>query len=72
MTSLLIELSELLEGAGRVVVAAEVPVGEPTIERQASFRGHEHLSPARLPLSVGNEAVEDIWIGLDRALRAAR
>lgn len=32
----------------------------------------EHLPPALLRLSVGIEAVEDLWVDLDRALRKAQ
>jgi cystathionine gamma-synthase len=42
---------------------------ESTIERRASIPGQEHLPPTLLRLSVGIEAVEDLWIDLDRALR---
>src|ERR1700686_1509117 len=42
---------------------------ESTIERRASIPGQEHLPPALLRLSVGIEAVEDLWTDLDRALR---
>jgi len=42
---------------------------ESTIERRATIPGHEHLPPALLRLSVGIEAVEDLWTDLDRALR---
>jgi cystathionine gamma-synthase len=42
---------------------------ESTIERRASIPGQEHLPPALLRLSVGIEAVEDLWADLDRALR---
>lgn len=34
-------------------------------------RGQEHLPPALLRLSVGTEAVEDLWSDLDNALRLA-
>lgn len=44
---------------------------ESTIERRASVPGQEHLPPALLRLSVGIEAVEDLWADLDRALRNA-
>lgn len=44
---------------------------ESTIERRASIPGQEHLPPALLRLSVGIEAVEDLWTDLDRALRNA-
>jgi len=41
---------------------------ESTIERRACIPGQEHLPAALLRLSVGIEAVEDLWIDLDRAL----
>jgi Cys/Met metabolism PLP-dependent enzyme len=44
---------------------------ESTMERRASVAGQEHLSPSLLRLSVGIEAVEDLWADLDRALRDA-
>ena len=42
---------------------------ESTIERRAAIPGQEHLPPTLLRLSVGIEAVEDLWTDLDRALR---
>jgi cystathionine gamma-synthase len=42
---------------------------ESTIERRASVPGQEHLPPSLLRLSVGIEAVEDLWNDLHRALR---
>jgi cystathionine gamma-synthase len=42
---------------------------ESTIERRAGIPGQEHLPPTLLRLSVGIEAVEDLWADLDRALR---
>src|SRR5438067_8527107 len=42
---------------------------ESTIERRASVPGQEHLPPSLLRLSVGIEAVEDLWADPDRALR---
>src|SRR5881396_3134660 len=44
---------------------------ESTIERRASIPGQKHLPPTLLRLSVGIEAVEDLWADLDRALRVA-
>jgi cystathionine gamma-synthase len=44
---------------------------ESTIERRASVPGQEHLPPSLLRLSVGIEAVEDLWADLERALRVA-
>lgn len=43
---------------------------ESTIERRASIPGQEHLPPTLLRLSVGIEAVEDLWSDLDRSLRS--
>lgn len=42
---------------------------ESTIERRAGIPGQEHLPAALLRLSVGIEAVEDLWSDLDRSLR---
>jgi cystathionine gamma-synthase len=42
---------------------------ESTIERRAGIPGQEHLPPTLLRLSVGIEAVEDLWTDLDRVLR---
>ncbi len=42
---------------------------ESTIERRANIPGQEHLPPTLLRLSVGIEAIEDLWADLDRALR---
>ena len=44
---------------------------ESTIERRAGIPGQEHLPAALLRLSVGIEAVEDLWADVDRALRNA-
>lgn len=44
---------------------------ESTIERRACIPGQEHLPPTLLRLSVGIEAVEDLWADLDGALRNA-
>lgn len=44
---------------------------ESTIERRASVSGQEHLPPTLLRLSVGIEAVEDLWTDLDQALRSS-
>lgn len=45
---------------------------ESTIERRAGIPGQQHLPPSLLRLSVGIEAVEDLWTDLDRALRDVR
>jgi cystathionine gamma-synthase len=44
---------------------------ESTTERRASIPGQEHLPATLLRLSVGIEAVEDLWTDLDQALRGA-
>lgn len=44
---------------------------ESTIERRGRIPGQEHLPPTLLRLSVGIEAVEDLWADLDRALHSA-
>jgi cystathionine gamma-synthase len=41
---------------------------ESTIERRAGIPGQEHLPPALLRLSVGIEAVENLWEDIDYAL----
>lgn len=43
---------------------------ESTIERRAGIPGQEHLPPTLLRLSVGIEAVDDLWDDLDAALSA--
>lgn len=45
---------------------------ESTIERRSAVPGQEHLPPGLLRLSVGIEAVEDLWRDLDHALQASR
>jgi cystathionine gamma-synthase len=43
---------------------------ESTIERRARIPGQQHLPSGLLRLSVGIEAVEDLWADLDQALNA--
>ena len=45
---------------------------ESTIERRAGIPGQEHLPATLLRLSVGIEAVDDLWRDLDRTLNALR
>lgn len=45
---------------------------ESTMERRAVIRGQEHLPAGLLRLSVGIEALEDIWSDLDQALHSVR
>src|SRR3954471_24870268 len=56
---------------GLIQHATSLGAVESTIERRASGPGQEHLPPSLLRLSVGIEAVEDLWADLDRALRIA-
>src|SRR6202163_1029841 len=57
-------------GALRLIQhAPSLGAGESPIERGASIPGQKHLPPALLRLSVGIEAVEDIWDDLEQALR---
>jgi cystathionine gamma-synthase len=57
------------DGLQLIQNATSLGAVESTIERRASIPGQEHLPPALLRLSVGIEAVEDLWTDLDRALR---
>lgn len=43
---------------------------ESTMERRAAVQGQEHLPASLLRLSVGIEAVEDLWADLEQALDA--
>lgn len=43
---------------------------ETSIERRARWAGEESTPPALLRMSVGCEALEDLWADLDKALRA--
>ena len=56
---------------GLIQHATSLGAVESTIERRACIPGQEHLPPSLLRLSVGIEAVEDLWADLDRALRIA-
>jgi cystathionine gamma-synthase len=59
-------------GALRLIQhATSLGAVESTIERRASIPGQEHLPPTLLRLSVGIEAVEDLWADLERALRSS-
>jgi cystathionine gamma-synthase len=58
-------------GVRLVQHATSLGAVESTIERRASVPGQEHLPPSLLRLSVGIEAVEDLWADLDRALCVA-
>jgi cystathionine beta-lyase/cystathionine gamma-synthase len=44
------------------------PLNQHALALRASISGQEHLPPTLLRLSVGIEAVEDLWTDLDRAL----
>ncbi len=55
-------------GLGLVQHATSLGAVESTIERRAGIPGQEHLPATLLRLSVGIEAVQDLWADLDRAL----
>ncbi len=59
------------EGLQLIQHATSLGSVESTIERRASIHGQEHLPASLLRLSVGIEAVEDLWADLDRALGQA-
>ena len=59
------------DGLQLIQHATSLGAVESTIERRASIPGQEHLPQTLLRLSVGIEAVEDIWCDVDRALRNA-
>jgi cystathionine gamma-synthase len=64
--------SDLLGGVvtvGDANLLAPLGAVESTIERRASIPGQEHLPATLLRLSVGIEAVENLWTDLDRTLR---
>jgi cystathionine gamma-synthase len=44
---------------------------ETLIERRARWAGESHLPPGLLRLSVGVEAMEDLWSDLDQAIGSA-
>ena len=56
------------EGLHLIQHATSLGSVESTIERRASIHGQEHLPASLLRLSVGIEAVEDLWADLDGAL----
>jgi cystathionine gamma-synthase len=56
-------------GLNLIQHATSLGAVESTIERRAGIPGQEHLPPTLLRLSVGIEAVEDLWADLDGALR---
>ena len=61
----------LCAGLQLIQHATSLGAVESTIERRAGVPGQEHLPATLLRLSVGIEAVEDLWTDLDRALRNA-
>lgn len=62
--------SAVCTGLELIQHATSLGAVESTIERRASVPGQEHLPPTLLRLSVGIEAVEDLWNDLDKALRS--
>jgi cystathionine gamma-synthase len=63
------EADAVCAGLKLIQHATSLGAVESTIERRASIPGQEHLPPALLRLSVGIEAVEDLWADLVGALR---
>jgi cystathionine gamma-synthase len=61
----------LCAGLQLIQHATSLGAVESTIERRAGVPGQEHLPATLLRLSVGIEAVEDLWTDLERALRQA-
>jgi cystathionine gamma-synthase len=59
------------DGLQLIQHATSLGAVESTMERRAGVPGQQHLPPTLLRLSVGIEAVEDLWADLDRALRNA-
>lgn len=62
----------LCAGLRLIQHATSLGAVESTMERRASIPGQGHLPPTLLRLSVGIEAVEDLWSDLDRTLQSAR
>ena len=60
----------LCEALDLIQHATSLGAVETTIERRAGVHGQEHLPPGLLRLSVGIEAIDDLWADLDRALGA--
>jgi cystathionine gamma-synthase len=59
--------------AATTLIADATSLGgvETTMERRGKWPGEELVPPGLIRLSVGCEAVEDLWRDLDQALRAA-
>jgi cystathionine gamma-synthase len=60
----------LCAGLRLIQHATSLGAVESTIERRARVPGQEHLPASLLRLSVGIEAIEDLWADLDQALCA--
>jgi cystathionine gamma-synthase len=61
--------AEVVAGTVQLMTPATSLGGvETLIERRGRWEGEQHLPPSLLRLSVGIEAVEDLWSDLDRAL----
>ncbi len=58
----------LCDSVGIIQHATSLGAVETTIERRAAVHGQEHLPPGLLRMSVGVEAVEDLWADLEQAL----
>jgi cystathionine gamma-synthase len=67
------DAAEKVAGTVRLMTPATSLGGvETLIERRGRWEGEEHLPPGLMRLSVGIEAVEDLWSDLDQALSRAR
>lgn len=51
-----------------IIHATSLGAVESTMERRAAITGQEHLPPSLLRLSVGIEAVDDLWNDLENAI----
>ncbi len=58
----------LCEGLRILVAATSLGGVETTIERRQKYAGDAHVPPGLLRMSVGIEAVDDLWADIDAAL----
>jgi cystathionine gamma-synthase len=66
------EVAEAVCSAVRVITPGTSLGGvETLIERRGRYVGESHLPPGLLRLSVGIEAIEDLWADLDQAIGTA-
>jgi cystathionine gamma-synthase len=66
------DVAEAVCGSVRVLTPGTSLGGvESLIERRGRYVGESHLPPGLLRLSVGIEALEDLWADLDQAIGSA-